>query len=496
MKDRQPTKVLANGAIRYGIYNADETLNRYEYMKREDAPTVEGTPLNKANLLSDEAVVKIWSNADTRPNDPSVSEALMEVKKGTARIGDIKMTAREIVSNAWLPCDGRSITSTEYPELFSLLRTGASPGDWELKAVTCSDGSTFDPRSICCANNTFFAIHDNYKLYASSDAITWNYIAQIDAGTRFDRASTMSAYCRSGKYYLTFNVYENNSSGAPTYYGIMFVLLNSDLSVAKTTLVATSNSSYNFSLAAIQIFALTDTVVLINTFSWHDSYSTYNQRFVSNNSGDSFTQSSGTLCASVWTSDYDPVLERVYEVYDRVVRYQDKALDTYTAVGSVPDNLISSDALVQGAYICLETNTVVIVYLSGYRLKYVYSIDRGSTWTAGDQLVATSTANYDDTINSVTTLFVNGLLLVPVTTKNSSNISTYWLCSMSDPATGFYTTTDVSGAAALSDAGLAVVGVYDQQNAIYVCDYSISAKQLPTINPDTRSHAYIKAMEE
>ena len=29
MKDRQPTKVLANGAIRYGIYGADGTLDHY-----------------------------------------------------------------------------------------------------------------------------------------------------------------------------------------------------------------------------------------------------------------------------------------------------------------------------------------------------------------------------------------------------------------------------------------------------------------------------------
>ena len=35
MKDRQPTQVLANGAIRYGIYNADGSLNHYEYLKRE-----------------------------------------------------------------------------------------------------------------------------------------------------------------------------------------------------------------------------------------------------------------------------------------------------------------------------------------------------------------------------------------------------------------------------------------------------------------------------
>ena len=73
MKDRQPTQVLANGAIRYGVYNADGTLNHYEYLKREDAPTVEGTPLNKANLLSDTTAAKLSAGqcaliAATLPN--------------------------------------------------------------------------------------------------------------------------------------------------------------------------------------------------------------------------------------------------------------------------------------------------------------------------------------------------------------------------------------------------------------------------------------------
>ena len=74
MKDRQPTKVLSNGAIRYGIYREDGTLDHYEYMKREDEPTVEGTPLNKANLLSDATAAKLWPNASARPEDPTVRQ--------------------------------------------------------------------------------------------------------------------------------------------------------------------------------------------------------------------------------------------------------------------------------------------------------------------------------------------------------------------------------------------------------------------------------------
>ena len=90
MKDRQPTQVLSNGAIRYGVYNADGTLNHYEYLKREDAPTVEGTPLNKANLLSDTTAAKLWPNAATRPEDPTVNDALGKIAERRIPFVEIK----------------------------------------------------------------------------------------------------------------------------------------------------------------------------------------------------------------------------------------------------------------------------------------------------------------------------------------------------------------------------------------------------------------------
>lgn len=45
---------------------ADGTLDHYEYLRREDAPTVEGTPLSKANLLSDATASKLWPAATNR----------------------------------------------------------------------------------------------------------------------------------------------------------------------------------------------------------------------------------------------------------------------------------------------------------------------------------------------------------------------------------------------------------------------------------------------
>lgn len=56
IKDRVPTNVLSNNAIRYGIYDEQGKLVRYEYIKREDEPAEEGTPINRAlfsNLQGD-----------------------------------------------------------------------------------------------------------------------------------------------------------------------------------------------------------------------------------------------------------------------------------------------------------------------------------------------------------------------------------------------------------------------------------------------------------
>lgn len=161
MKDRQPTQVLANGAIRYGVYNADGTLNHYEFLKREDAPTVEGTPLNKANLLSDTTAAKLWPKASTRPEDLTVNDALVELQKGTSKVGDILMTAREKPSDAWLLCNGQTVTKSEYPKLFDLLRPAASPTPWTSKNITGVDKSA---DSVVYEHSKWFAFaYENSK---------------------------------------------------------------------------------------------------------------------------------------------------------------------------------------------------------------------------------------------------------------------------------------------------------------------------------------------
>lgn len=79
MKDRVPTKVLGNGAVRYGVYD-EETgeLLQYVYLRAEDEPAQIGTPLTKAVLLSDDTAQIVGLDQE----DPTVSEALAALGRG------------------------------------------------------------------------------------------------------------------------------------------------------------------------------------------------------------------------------------------------------------------------------------------------------------------------------------------------------------------------------------------------------------------------------
>ena len=70
MKDRVP---LYPGRVK--LTPVAGQANTYD-MARADSPQQEGTPLNKATLLSDETAALIWPDASTRPADPTVDDAL------------------------------------------------------------------------------------------------------------------------------------------------------------------------------------------------------------------------------------------------------------------------------------------------------------------------------------------------------------------------------------------------------------------------------------
>ena len=130
MQDRIGTNDLANGAVRYGVYDASGNRLRYEWIRPEDEPLEAGTPLNRETLLSAEAEAVVWP-ASGKPANPTVNDAmdkLMEAKE----VGDILTTVR-VLSAPWHACDGSTFSQTAYPDLYTVL------GSTTLPSISYSD---------------------------------------------------------------------------------------------------------------------------------------------------------------------------------------------------------------------------------------------------------------------------------------------------------------------------------------------------------------------
>lgn len=69
MTDRTPTQVLANGAIRYAVYDGQGNFLRYEYLLPADEPTDPGTLLNKSTLLTDATAAKFDKGSSAVPDE-------------------------------------------------------------------------------------------------------------------------------------------------------------------------------------------------------------------------------------------------------------------------------------------------------------------------------------------------------------------------------------------------------------------------------------------
>ena len=133
MQDRIGTNDLANGAVRYGVYDASGSLLRYEWIRIEDEPLEAGPPPNRETLLSAEAEAVVWP-ASGKPADPTVNDAmdkLMEAKK----VGDILTTVR-VLSAPWHACDGSTFDQTAYPALYAVL------GSTTLPSISYSSDTT------------------------------------------------------------------------------------------------------------------------------------------------------------------------------------------------------------------------------------------------------------------------------------------------------------------------------------------------------------------
>lgn len=513
MKDRQPTQVLANGAIRYGIYSADGTLVRYEYMKREDAPTVEGTPLNKANLLSDATEAKIW-RGDDKPEEPTVNDALNKLADGTAKIGDIEITARTDLSASWLPCDGRTVSQEQYPELCSVLRTPDSPALWTQKAVSSAIGLGGD--AISHMNGRWFRSYSDATsahILVSEDGETWTEWAMPQnfwvGGTILSSVvEAVHAVKYLGGYYVCSAMIScAESSGASHKWGILFSdTLFGTFRVDAPDIKTWSESSASkrieeFSKSCNDIFFDGTRFFVIGSLN----YSFPTLRYTTQLSGKSASISADS---QAWTASKrfssDTSLLNVY------TRQSDNA----TVILAYSQELNSSGNYVYYIYLYLvktatnyaggnqyisseepfsissffETNNDVYFFLIGETDTSGMSLYK---CTIGDNVSCSRVSTYTGEEVTYTT-DCNGQIVGTrnTTVKITENIEQGW----------DYTTTlpdDAGGQPAVSGTVIRIP-CSSLNGAVkdILHDFGYDNKKIPNITTDTRSKAYIKALEE
>lgn len=94
MRNRTPTQVLENGAIRYAVYDEAGKFLRHDYLLPADDPTDEGTALNKENLLSDSTEELLFGSAADRTIDGAFRGIGAQLKLIQANVANITVTVQ------------------------------------------------------------------------------------------------------------------------------------------------------------------------------------------------------------------------------------------------------------------------------------------------------------------------------------------------------------------------------------------------------------------
>jgi hypothetical protein len=504
MKDRQPTQILDNGAIRYGIYDEAGQLLRYEYMKREDAPTVEGTPLNKANLLSDTTAAKIWRGA-TKPDDPTVNDALSKLTEGTARVGDIELSSRTDLPASWLPCDGRYISQADYPELFNILRVSASQGNWDTQVVDTNSAPNGQGDIISYANGVWFRTrvqigdaeyseepHDAKMWYSNDNMNSWH---KISIASRIQQLTPVHYYenkyvCIAIKYfppsgyisaYYQGYIYYANQPAGPWTLGGETVGEDSGFRPGGSAWDIITDGSRYYLVGKVQ--GVMRSSLSLFPPAWQES----------DFGGQSTTNNYFNSVNNIVYNESDGYFYGAKGRTDSLSAY--KLARTRTPESYASWQVICSN---NGYYsgIAASGNIIIAMHASNNDSRvYVYSIDGGQTFTTKSLSVYPKESLQRDWVK-----IFNGIVVLAARTSSQAAVGIAKLLYTDDLTQGFMSVdTDANvNTFAGNDSGL-IVGALESQDASSIDvyrDFTYDAKKIPKITPDNRSHAYIKAVEE
>lgn len=95
MRDRSPTQVLENGAIRYAVYDEAGNFLRYDWLLPADEPADDGTALSKENLLSDSTEELLFGAAADRTVDGAFRGIGAQLKLIQANAANITLTVQD-----------------------------------------------------------------------------------------------------------------------------------------------------------------------------------------------------------------------------------------------------------------------------------------------------------------------------------------------------------------------------------------------------------------
>lgn len=127
MKDRVPTEVLENGAVRMEQFDASGNSLGYIYLKRADAPKESGTPYSKNAVLTDTTATAVGLNA---ADNPTPNDAFAKIATRIKGLDDAGERLAILEENTYFP-DGVSF--------FAVSGTFTAPRDGRYR-ITCIGG--------------------------------------------------------------------------------------------------------------------------------------------------------------------------------------------------------------------------------------------------------------------------------------------------------------------------------------------------------------------